>query len=132
MEKVENDRGIARYKTYYSESKLLLKLCRQCKAAGFKVMYALLLLYYALKDDHLPAKEKWLVAGALGYFILPFDSVPDPLPLLGFTDDLLALVFALRSISAYVTPQIRERSLSRLKDFFGDLSVEKLNRWFFK
>ncbi|WP_458421747.1 YkvA family protein, partial [Pseudomonas aeruginosa] len=37
--------------------------------------------------------------GALAYFVLPFDFMPDMLPVLGFTDDAAVLATALRMVA---------------------------------
>ena len=54
--------------------------------------------------------------GALAYFVLPFDVVPDMMPLLGFSDDAAILLTALRMVTAHVRPEHREaarRALAR-------------------
>ncbi len=46
--------------------------------------------------------------GALAYFMLPFDFIPDMLPLIGFTDDAAVLATAIRLVAVHITPQHRE------------------------
>ena len=43
-------------------------------------------------DRKIPIKYKLLPALGLAYVILPFDIVPDMLPILGFLDDIIILV----------------------------------------
>ena len=49
-------------------------------------------------------------AGRLVYLILPTDMVPDFIPALGFTDDLTALMVALRTLNKHLTPDINARA----------------------
>jgi uncharacterized membrane protein YkvA (DUF1232 family) len=54
--------------------------------------------------------------GALAYFVLPFDAIPDMLPFLGFGDDAAVLVTALRMVATHMKPEHREaarRALAR-------------------
>lgn len=48
-----------------------------------------------LKDENTPGKHKMIIIGALGYFILPVDLIPDFIPVAGFTDDAAALIACL-------------------------------------
>ena len=43
-------------------------------------------------DRKIPIKYKLLPALGLAYVILPFDFVPDMLPILGFLDDIIILI----------------------------------------
>jgi len=59
---------------------------------------------------------KAALIGALAYFVLPFDAMPDLLPLLGYTDDAAVLLTALRMVAAHLRPEHREaarRALAR-------------------
>jgi uncharacterized membrane protein YkvA (DUF1232 family) len=46
--------------------------------------------------------------------VLPIDTMPDILPLLGFTDDALVLVTALRMVSGHIRDEHREAARQAL------------------
>ena len=70
-EKEENSNlDLQRYEAEYSERGLFDKLSSVAKKAGLKVVYYALILYYALQSPKISVKEKALIIGALGYFIL--------------------------------------------------------------
>lgn len=48
----------------------------------------------------------WLL---LGYLALPVDLVPDVLPVIGWADDVLAVVLVLRSVARRAGPEALER-----------------------
>ena len=50
------------------------------------------LMWSLINDDRVPASRKALLGGALVYFALPFDVVPDDVPILGVLDDLVVVV----------------------------------------
>ena len=62
----------------------------------------------------------------LGYFILPIDLIPDGIPVVGFTDDLAALVYALRTIWVNVTPDVEQQAAAKLKTWFKDVDAEQI------
>jgi len=68
----------------------------------------LLAAYYCAFDQTTPVHVKAALLGALAYFVLPFDFVPDMLPVLGYTDDAAVLVTALRLVTAHMRPEHRE------------------------
>ncbi len=96
------------------------------KTAGRKVVYAVLLLYYVYTDPKVSRKDKAVIAGALGYFILPMDFLPDAMPLAGYTDDITALVWALKSVWENVTPEIQAKARGRMRKWFGDIDEAEL------
>jgi uncharacterized membrane protein YkvA (DUF1232 family) len=52
-------------------------------------------LYWRLfRDSRVPLWPKALLVGALGYVVLPFDFIPDFLPIIGEVDDLVIVVLA--------------------------------------
>lgn len=108
------------YRQYFNDSDLWLKVARVARKAGIKVVYAALVLYYLARDGEMPLKDKLMIYGSLGYFILPIDMIPDTLIALGFTDDFAALAYALYKASKYVTPDIEARAEAKLREWFGD------------
>ncbi|MBT3385206.1 MAG: DUF1232 domain-containing protein [Prolixibacteraceae bacterium] len=115
-----------KYSKYYSENGLWEKIKSVSKSAGSKVVYAALLLFYAMKDKSVPIKTKLTIVAALGYFILPTDAIFDLTPLIGYSDDFGVLLFALSQISASITPEVKEKAVRKLKDWFGDIDENEL------
>jgi uncharacterized membrane protein YkvA (DUF1232 family) len=75
----------------------------------------LLAAYYCAFDKETPRHVQAALLGAVAYFILPFDFVPDMLPVLGFTDDAAVLATAIRMVAAHITPEHREAARAALK-----------------
>lgn len=98
------------YERHYSEHGFWRKVRRVAARMGGKVLYPALQLFYLLQSKDVPAKAKTVVIGALGYLILPVDLIPDFIVALGFTDDLTALLVALRTVDKYLTPEINRQA----------------------
>ena len=81
--KMNKPDNIEQYRGNYSESGFWAKVKKVAKKAGVKVIYVALILYYELADPNVSPKEKAIIIGALGYFILPIDLIPDAIPVLG-------------------------------------------------
>ena len=64
--------------------------------------------YYCAFDRDTPLQVKAALLGALAYFVLPFDAIPDMLPVLGFADDAAVLATALRLVASHMKPEHRE------------------------
>lgn len=114
------------YKNYYSENKLFSKLKKYATKAGAKVVYAILILFYAMKKPEISMKEKLIVIGALGYFIAPIDSIPDFIPLAGFTDDFGALMFALIKIARHIDDEVKAKAKTKLDSWFKNVNKDDL------
>lgn len=61
--------------------------------AGRAPLYARL-LWSLIVDERTPPARKALLAGALGYIVLPIDIFPDRVPVLGQLDDLVVTALA--------------------------------------
>jgi uncharacterized membrane protein YkvA (DUF1232 family) len=60
--------------------------------------------YYCALDRETPLRVKGILFAALGYFILPADTIPDVIFGLGFTDDIAVLTAALAAVRAHLKP----------------------------
>ena len=110
----------------YSEEGLWDKVKHVAKSAGIKVIYLALLLYYTASSDTTPLKHKAIIYGALGYFILPLDLIPDALPL-GYSDDLAAFIACVKAVSANITPEITDQAKLKLHDWFGEYNEKEID-----
>src|SRR3979490_2275712 len=75
----------------------------------------LLAAYYGAFDKETPRHVQVTLLGAIAYFILPFDFIPDMLPVLGFTDDAAVLATAIRLAATHITPEHRNAARAALK-----------------
>jgi uncharacterized membrane protein YkvA (DUF1232 family) len=87
------------------------------KRVAAKLPFAedLLAAYYCAFDKETPRHVQAALLGAIAYFILPFDFIPDMLPVLGYTDDAAVLATAIRLVAAHITDDHREAARAALK-----------------
>jgi uncharacterized membrane protein YkvA (DUF1232 family) len=70
--------------------------------------------FYCATDSSTPTKSKAILLGALAYFVMPVDAVPDFLALLGFTDDAAVLMAAVQTVRANLRPGHYDRARKTL------------------
>lgn len=63
--------------------------------------------YYCATDPATPTRVKVILMAALAYFVMPLDTLPDFIALLGFTDDAAVFWTAWRSVSGHITDMHR-------------------------
>lgn len=87
------------------------------KQGAAKLPFAeeLLAAYYCAFDKQTPRHVQGTLLGAVAYFILPFDFMPDVLPILGFTDDAAVLATAIRMVATHITQEHRDAARVTLK-----------------
>jgi len=76
----------------------------------------LLAAYYATLDRETPMRVRVVLAGALAYFVFPFDIIPDFIVALGYADDAAILYAALRLVAGSIEPRHREAAQRWLDD----------------
>jgi uncharacterized membrane protein YkvA (DUF1232 family) len=77
-------------------------------AANLPFAEDLLAAYFCAFDRDTPRRVQLILIAALAYFILPFDLIPDMLPVIGFTDDAAVLATAIRLVAAHIGPHHRD------------------------
>jgi uncharacterized membrane protein YkvA (DUF1232 family) len=92
-----------------SESEVREKFWRTAKKAARHIpfMEDVVAAYYCAMDRNTPLRAKGILIAALGYFILPTDTIPDFVLGLGFTDDIAVLTAAITAVRAHITPAHR-------------------------
>lgn len=118
--KAMDEAKIQNFSKHYSEDGLWKKIKKYSKKVGSSAVYAILLLYFVLQKEEVPMKNKAIIYGALGYFILPIDLIPDVALGVGYTDDIGVLLAALWQVSIYIDTDVKNQAKEKLKDWFGD------------
>jgi uncharacterized membrane protein YkvA (DUF1232 family) len=71
-------------------------------------------LYLAYKDPRTPWYARLFAACVVGYAFSPIDLIPDPIPVLGYLDDLvlvpLGIAIALKMIPSPVMTECRDKA----------------------
>ena len=119
-------KNLEKYIPNYDAGQFWKKLRRSIKRLGAKAVYYALVLYYAMQSPQVSAREKGIILGALGYFLLPIDLLPDFLPAIGYTDDIAALAFAIYKVWHCITPEVRAQAESKVYDWFRDVDQSDL------
>ena len=114
-------------KTVFKEPTFWEKVAEVAKKAGLKVIYAALLLYYVMMAESTSKKDKVLIASALAYFVSPIDIIPDGIPAIGFADDLVILLFVLKTVRDNVTDEIKYQAKAKLGDWFKTIDEKQLS-----
>ena len=99
------------------QDSLRRRFWRKLKRVGSHLPFAedLVAAYYCAFDRQTPRHVQAALLGAIAYFILPFDFVPDMLPVLGFTDDAAVLATAIRLVASHITPEHHAAARAALK-----------------
>lgn len=114
------------YSANYSEESFWNKLQKYGRKAGIKVIYAGLLLFYALREPGTPNWAKGVILGALGYFISPLDAIADFIPVAGYSDDMGMLLLALASVALFINDHVKEQARKRLLDWFPNAAEAEI------
>jgi len=95
------------------------------RAIAGLIPYSIVLFSRLLRDPRLPRREKLLVAALLPYLLLPFDLIPDFIPVAGQLDDAVIVALVLRRV-VRARPELVEEhwpgpraTLEWLEGFYG-------------
>ena len=82
---------------------------QKLEQAGQKISFAkdIMALYRYIKDPYVTWYRKSIVVGALLYFIMPLDAIPDLTPLFGYLDDLGVITALLKFLGSELIPYYR-------------------------
>lgn len=107
------------YEHAYSDRRFWRKLRGHAAGAGRQALEKAPWLYFAVQN---PATPKWarrVIYGALGYFVLPLDAIPDLAPLVGYTDDLGVMTAALATVAFAITDDVKAQARGKLDQWLG-------------
>lgn len=116
---------LSKYEKEFSEDGLWEKIASVAKKAGIKVVYYALLLFYALKSENVKMSDKALIIGALGYFILPLDLIPDFLVPVGYGDDLAVMWGLIKKLDC-IDELVKSQAQEKLTEWFGNYDKKEI------
>lgn len=116
---------LSNYEKEFSEDGLWEKIASVAKKAGIKVVYYALLLFYALKSENVKMSDKALIIGALGYFILPLDLIPDFLVPVGYGDDLAVMWGLIKKLDC-IDEVVKSQAQEKLTEWFGNYDKKEI------
>jgi len=98
------------------DSALRRNFWRKLRRVAASIPFAedLLAAYYCAFDRNTPLQVKATLVGAIAYFVLPVDAIPDVLPVLGFTDDAALLAIAINLVAGHILPVHRDAARTAL------------------
>ena len=120
------EKELQKYEQHYNDSSFLDKVTKYGKLIGINALYKAVQLWFVLQKPDVPASTKAVIMGALGYLIAPLDFLPDLMPVLGYTDDFVAITFALMKVQGYIDEEVERKSKKLLAKIFGEEAVSML------
>jgi uncharacterized membrane protein YkvA (DUF1232 family) len=72
-------------------------------------------VWFAARDPETPAAAKGIMLGALAYFVLPVDAIPDIFSGIGFTDDAAVIGALIATLGANIRRRHREQAAQALE-----------------
>ena len=79
-----------------------------------------------LTDPRVALVDKLLVAGAIGYIVMPIDLIPDFIPFIGEVDDVFILVLALQRLIAHAGRPVLEAYWTGPREDLADLNLREV------
>ena len=120
------EKELQKYEQHYNDSSFLDKVTKYGKLIGINALYKAVQLWFVLQKPDVPASTKAVIMGALGYLTAPLDFLPDLMPVLGYTDDFVAITFALMKVQGYIDEEVERKSKKLLAKIFGEEAVSML------
>ena len=120
-EKFDYNQMVEGKEQHYSDKGFLTKFKNMGLKLGLKGAEAAATLYVALKSPDMSRTNKLIIAGALGYFILPFDAIVDVLPIFGLSDDFFVVTTALTKVFMSITDDMKQEARELVAHKFGTM-----------
>jgi uncharacterized membrane protein YkvA (DUF1232 family) len=104
------------------EQTLKQRFWQKLRALAARLPFAedLIAAHYCAFDRQTPVHVKAALVGAIAYFVLPADVIPDVLPVIGYSDDAAMLAAAIKLVASHITPDHREAARQKLARMRGE------------
>ena len=72
-------------------------------------------VWFAARDPETPTAAKGIMLGALAYFVLPIDAIPDIFAGIGFTDDAAVITALIATLGANIKRRHKDQADAALE-----------------
>ena len=117
---------LSKTKTMKNTSKLDFSIIKDgirnfARNAGRVATRPLLQLYYVMKSDKTPRKDKVMILSTLAYVVLPVDLLSAKrLPIIGWLDEVASVSVAIQKVSQHITPEVERKVEDTLDRWFAE------------
>ena len=99
------------------------RICGWSRKAGRAAARPVLLMWYVMRSNDTPRKDKWAIFASLAYLVLPVDILDSRrLPIIGWLDEVASLALLVRKMSKHITPEMEARADAQLDRWFDSSS----------
>ena len=102
-----------------------LKSIEKLKQKGSRLKHELHALWLACKDPRTPWYAKFLGVCVVGYALSPIDLIPDPIPVLGYVDDLILIPLGILAVRKLIPSAV----LTDCREKAKELAQPKRKNW---
>lgn len=96
------------------------KLRPKLKELGRRLRDEIAVYRLVLKDPRTPKRGRWLLGLAVGYAALPFDLIPDFLPVIGHLDDAVIIPLLIRAALRTIPKEVVDDCRHRMRQNSGE------------
>jgi uncharacterized membrane protein YkvA (DUF1232 family) len=93
-----------------------MKIIEKWKESAGKIKQELHAVYLACRDPRTPWYAKALGVCVMGYALSPIDLIPDPIPILGYVDDLILLPLGIAAVRKMIPPAVLAESRIKARE----------------
>lgn len=93
------------------------KFIEQWKQQARQLKVEVYALYLAYRDPRVPWYARIFVACVVAYAFSPIDLIPDPIPILGYLDDLILIPLGVKAALAMIPAEIMTESRKKAQGF---------------
>jgi uncharacterized membrane protein YkvA (DUF1232 family) len=102
----------------------LMRVMERWKLQARRLKVEAYALYLAYKDPRVPWYARLFAACLVGYAFSPIDLIPDPIPILGYLDDLVLVPLGILLVRRMIPDAVLAECRERAKDL-----VERPTNW---
>jgi len=95
------------------------KFIEQWKQQARQLKVEVYALYLAYRDSRVPWYARIFAACVVAYAFSPIDLIPDPIPILGYWDDLILIPLGIKAALSMIPVEVMAESREKARELIG-------------